>query len=91
MNKKPWRAVLFLASVSAGFVLTVSAYGSEPATAGQKAGPRRTNVTIDTNELGPISLNEKTEAKEEKPVIFRDGDVSFDFNENAEPNINKRF
>jgi|GEM_PF-3586973 len=87
MDKKTRRAALFLASVSAGFVLAVSAYGSELATAGR----RGTNITIDTNDLGPISLNEKTEAKEKKPVIFKDDNVSFDFNDSLEPNINTRF
>jgi len=87
MDKTSRRVALLLASVSAGFVLAVSAYGSEPATTGH----RGTNVTIDTNELGPISLNEKTEAKEKNPVIFKDDNVSFDFNENSEPNINTRF
>ncbi len=87
MDKKPRQPALFLAIVSAGFILAVSAYGSELAAAGH----RGTNVTIDTNELGPISLNEKTEAKEKKPVIFKDENVALDFNDNSEPNINTRF
>ncbi len=87
MDKKPRRAALLLAIVSAGFVLAVSAYGSELATAGH----RGTNVTIDTNDLGPISLNEKTEAKEKKPVIFKDDNIALDFNDNSEPNLNTRF
>lgn len=81
------RALFLFAIAAAGVVLTISAYGSEPGTAGH----RGTNVTIDTNDLGPISLNEKTEAKEKKPVIFKDDNVSFDFSDNSEPNINTRF
>ena len=80
MHKKLRWAVLFLAIAEAGFVLTISAYGSE-----------KTNITIDTNDLGPISLNEKTEMKEKKPIIYQDDRVSFDFNDNSEPNINTRF
>lgn len=84
MDKRGQRPFsLFLAITAAGFVLTISAYGSE--------GHRGTNITIDTNELGPISLNEKTGVKEKKPVIYQDDRVSFDFNENSEPNINTRF
>ena len=87
MDRKSRPAALFLAGISAGFILAASAYGSELAPANR----RGTNVTIDTNDLGPISLNEKTEAKEKKPVIFKDDNIALDFNDNSEPNINTRF
>ncbi len=87
MHKKLRWAVLFSALAWIGFVFTLCAYGSESAASGH----RGTNITIDTNDLDPISLNEKTEAKEKKPVIYQDGRMSFDFNENSEPNINTRF
>ena len=44
---------------------------------------RGTNVTIDTNDSGPISLNEKIDPENQRPVIYKDGDVALDFNENS--------
>ncbi len=71
---------------SFAFCETRQALASE-ASSTQK-GP---NVKIDTADLGLISLNEKTEPKEKRPVFYADGNTSLDINEDGDPNINMRF
>ena len=49
------------------------------------------NVQINSDDLGPISLNEKSEPKEEKPVLYADDSVVVGFNDDSEPNVGMRF
>ncbi len=55
------------------------------------AGPKSTNVTVDTLETGLISLNEKTEPKEKNLQLYQEGDTSIGFNDEGEPNWGTHF
>lgn len=50
-----------------------------------------THVTVESSELQPLSINEKTEPKDKRVVFYSDKDSSVDINENGEPNLNMRF
>jgi len=67
--------------------LSVCAEAAEP-----KVSPRKsTNVTIDSAQLEPFSINEKTEPKDKRAVFYSDQNSSVDINDNGEPNLNTRF
>ena len=52
---------------------------------------KSTNVTVESSQLEPFSINEKTEPKEKRAVFYSDQNSSVDINENGEPNLNMRF
>ena len=49
------------------------------------------HVTVDSTELEPFSLNEKTEPKNERAVFYSDEKASVDINDEGEPNLNMHF
>ena len=54
--------------------------------------PRKsTNVTVESSQLEPFSINEKTEPKDKRAVFYSDQNSSVDINENGEPNLNMHF
>ena len=55
------------------------------------SGARRAHVTVDSADLGPVSLNGKSGRKEERPMLYSDDDVSVGFNEDGDPNMGMRF
>ena len=60
----------------------------EPSWAGK--GP---NTTIDTAELGAISINDRTKVRdeEERAVFYRDGDAAIGINGDGDPNVGMKF
>ena len=78
--------VLTLAGVFAGTPLCWAETDSRAALSHK--GP---NVKIDSSELEPFSLNEKTEPKEKPPVFYSDQNSSIELNDNGEANLNTRF
>ena len=59
-------------------------------TSPSSAAGRGTNITVDSSDREPFSLNKKTET-DEKPVFYKDENITMGFNEDAEPNISSRF
>ena len=56
------------------------------------ASPHKsTHVTVESSELQPFSINDKTEPKDKRTVFYSDQNSSVDVNENGEPNLNMRF
>ena len=49
------------------------------------------HVTVESSQLSPFSINEKTEPKEKRLVFYSDQNSSVDVNDNGEPNVNMRF
>lgn len=78
MKKRIILSSLFLVAV--GFVLSKAL-----------AHARSTDVTVDTSELGPISLNEKTNMPEEKPIFYKDENTVVGINEDGDPSLGTRF
>ena len=52
---------------------------------------KSTNVKVDSSDLEPFSINEKTEPKEKRVTFYSDQNSAVDVNENGEPNLNMRF
>lgn len=60
---------------------------------GDSAMPRKgVMMTVDTEETGLVSLNERMgSGEEDRPVFYRDEAIAVDINEEGEPNLNTRF
>ena len=56
----------------------------------QAAEHSSTNITVDSNDLEPFSLNKKTEP-DEKPIFYQDQNMTVGINDDAEPNVSSRF
>lgn len=54
-------------------------------------GLRKTNISVDSSELGPVSINDKVKTKQDKRSLQIDEDVSLGFNEDGDPNVGMRF
>lgn len=55
------------------------------------AAPKGTNMTVDTSELGPISINDKVKTKQEKPSLKIDENVALGLDDDGNPNVGMRF
>ena len=54
-------------------------------------GGRNTNISVDSSELGPVSINDKVKTKQDRQSLQIDEDVSLGFNEDGDPNVGMRF
>ncbi len=50
-----------------------------------------TDGVVDTKDLGPISLNEKTRTGNEKTVFYQEGNTAVSINEDGDPNVGMKF
>ncbi len=80
MNHKRISVVVFIS-------LVVTLFGSRVLW----AAPKGTNVTVDTSELGPISVNDKVKIKQEKPSLAIDENVALGLDDDGNPNVGMRF
>ena len=78
--------VLILTGLFAGTPLCWAE--TDPRAAISRKGP---NVRIDSSELEPFSLNEKTEPREKPAVFYSDQNSSVELNDDGEANLNTRF
>ncbi|MBI2095096.1 MAG: hypothetical protein HYT89_02890 [Candidatus Omnitrophica bacterium] len=60
-------------------------------TGAEAASFRGTNVSVDSRELEPFSIEDKKKGEDEKFYFFREGDTAMDINEDGDPNLNFRF
>ena len=74
-------------------VLVMLVFLSVRIEANESAPPphKNINVTVESSQLEPFSIDEKTEPKEKRAVFYSDQNSSVDINENGEPNLNMRF
>lgn len=59
--------------------------------AARNAQARSTDVVIDTNDSGPISLNDKVNADNERVVFYQEGNTAVSINEDGDPNVGMKF
>ena len=61
--------------------------------AGFAEGLRNTNISVDSSEIGPISINEKIKTKQDKgkQSLQLDENVALGFNDDGDPNVGMRF
>ncbi len=52
---------------------------------------KSTNVTVDSSNLEPFSLNEKTGSKEDYAASYSDQNSGIEVNDKGESNLNMRF
>ena len=54
-------------------------------------GVKKTNISVDSAELGPLSINNKIKTKQDKPTLPLDENVALGLDDDGNPNVGMRF
>ena len=54
-------------------------------------GVKKTNISIDSTDLGPLSINDKIKTKQDKPTLALDENVALGLDDDGNPNVGMRF
>ena len=78
-------------SLRVGLASLLAACGMLMGLALAAAAPKGTNVSLDSREFEPYSIDEKLDVKDKSPAFYRQGEAAIDIDEDGDPNLNMRF
>ena len=55
------------------------------------AAPSGPNTRVSSDELAPLSIDDKTGGAEKRPTFYTDGNTSLEIDNDGNPNLNRRF
>jgi len=90
-NKAFWEKVVLMLAAGGLLFLPLFLQAKEASAGSDSIAHRGTNVQVDSRDLEPFLVKEKTEPKEKNLTFFSNDTSSVGFNDEGEPNLSTHF